>query len=138
MADLSPAELAKLDQIHANIMSKMAQLVSSAIDGIAAEGEVVVASKLAAEAEKTDRKSAAAITAASLIRNARYAIADEKRKADRAELIALLAEYVDDEPCWLDHHGYCQNHGLSDTSGGVDCRNVRAHRLIGTKPQETP
>lgn len=51
------------------------------------------------------------------------------READNAELIrqrdetrALLARFVDDEPCALDHHGYCQNHGLSEQP----CRNVAA------------
>jgi hypothetical protein len=79
VADLTPGELARIDQIHSAVMGKLAELISSAIDGIRTEGEAVVASKLAAEAEKTDRRSAAAITAGALIRCARYAMADEKR-----------------------------------------------------------
>jgi hypothetical protein len=81
VADLTPGELARIDQIHSAVMGKLAELISSAIDGIRTEGEAVVASKLAAEAEKTDRRSAAAITAGALIRCARYAMAEEKRKA---------------------------------------------------------
>lgn len=39
----------------------------------------------------------------------------------------LLRRYVDDEPCALDHHGYCQNHGLSERP----CRNVAAIEHLG-------
>lgn len=39
----------------------------------------------------------------------------------------LLAHFVDDEPCILDQHGYCQNHGLSE----APCRNAEARRLLG-------
>lgn len=42
---------------------------------------------------------------------------------------SVLADYADGEPCALDHEGYCQNHGLSDTTL-KPCRNVRAHRVL--------
>ena len=71
MADLTPAELAKLDQIHANIMGKVAELISRASDGIDTEGEEVTASKLAAEAAATDHLSISTLLAATLIRAAR-------------------------------------------------------------------
>lgn len=34
--------------------------------------------------------------------------------ADRiVELEAALAGLIDDEPCWYDHHGYCQAHFIT-------------------------
>ena len=34
--------------------------------------------------------------------------------ADRIEkLEAALAGLIDDEPCWYDHHGYCQAHFIT-------------------------
>ena len=85
MADLTPAELAKLDQIHANISSKLAELISSAVDGIHAEGEAMTASALAGTAQGTDHNSVSALLAAALIRLARHQIADEKRKTKPEE-----------------------------------------------------
>lgn len=29
-------------------------------------------------------------------------------------LLRLIAEFVDDEPCRYDHHGYCQSHSLAE------------------------
>ena len=34
-------------------------------------------------------------------------------------VVPLLEEFEDDDPCDLDHHGYCQTHSLS----GPPCRN---------------
>jgi hypothetical protein len=42
--------------------------------------------------------------------------------------IDLLEEFVDDDPCWLDHHGYCQAHNYF---GEGECRMARARRLLG-------
>lgn len=80
MADLSPAELAKLDQIHSAVMDRLTALVSSAVDGIRAEGEAVTASALAGTAQGTDHNSVSALLAAALVRLARHQIADGKRK----------------------------------------------------------
>lgn len=41
----------------------------------------------------------------------------------------LLAELVSDEPCWLDHHGYCQGHSRFDPDS--ECPHARAKRLLG-------
>lgn len=79
MADLTPGELAKLDQIHANITTKLAELISSAVDGIRAEGEALTASALAGTAQATDHNSISALFAALLIRHARYLMAEQKR-----------------------------------------------------------
>jgi hypothetical protein len=42
------------------------------------------------------------------------------------QAFALLARYVDDEPCRIDHDGYCQAHSLSEQP----CRNAEARRLL--------
>lgn len=81
MADLTPGELAKIDQIHAAITTKLAELVSSAVDGIRTEGEAMTASALAGTAQGTDHNSVSALLAAALVRLARYQMADEKRAA---------------------------------------------------------
>lgn len=95
MADLTPGELAKIDQIHASITAKLAELVSSAVDGIRTEGEALTASALAGTAQGTDHNSVSALLAASLVLNARYQMADEKvikrlesmtERADKAEI----------------------------------------------------
>ena len=39
--------------------------------------------------------------------------------------VELLSELVDDDPCWFDHSGNCQAHGLSD-----DCPHQRAKDFI--------
>lgn len=80
MADLSPAELAKLDQIHSAVMDRLTALVSSAVDDIRTEGEPFTASSLAGQAQGTDHTSVATLLAAALIRLARHQIADEKRR----------------------------------------------------------
>lgn len=43
------------------------------------------------------------------------------------QLRDLLAEFVDDEPCRLDHHGHCQEH--MDFGPG-ECRQKRAKALL--------
>lgn len=37
----------------------------------------------------------------------------------------LLSEYVDDEYCNLDHHGYCQTHLWFDNSECINCRTKK-------------
>ena len=48
-----------------------------------------------------------------------------------AELEGLLAEFVEvnDEPCHLDHHGYCQTHFLEE-----DCVVKRARATLRRNP----
>lgn len=85
MADLTPGELAKIDQVHAAVMNKLAELVSSAVDGIRAQGEPLTASDLAGQAQGTDHTSVSTLLAAALIRLARHQIADEKRKTEATD-----------------------------------------------------
>ena len=47
--------------------------------------------------------------------------------AERDALAGLLAEFVDSEPCSLDHHGYCQSHGHLDEG---ECHMARARAVL--------
>lgn len=56
------------------------------------------------------------------------------------ELEALLSRFVDDEKCYFDHYGYCQNHsgGCAHEGGctaencpGFDCVNAAARKALG-------
>ncbi|MEU1327187.1 hypothetical protein [Streptomyces microflavus] len=40
---------------------------------------------------------------------------------------ALVSDFVDPDPCWFDHHGYCQAHGWVGTDPG--CPHGRAKAL---------
>lgn len=52
-----------------------------------------------------------------------------------ATLLALLADFVDPDPCELDHHGYCQAHGWTDTE--PRCPHARAKELLAQQPART-
>ena len=61
---------------------------------------------------------------------------DKQREeaADRIEALSaeierfreLLSRNIDDEPCWRDHHGYCQAHYLEE-----DCSVAAARAALG-------
>lgn len=51
-------------------------------------------------------------------------LADAERQIE--DLRALISDFVDDDPCDLDHHGYCQAHSLQ-----TDCPHARAKKLLG-------
>jgi len=51
----------------------------------------------------------------------------DKAAAERDALAGLLAEFVDSEPCSLDHHGYCQSHGHLDEG---ECHMARARAAL--------
>ena len=61
------------------------------------------------------------------------AIADtiEAQAAEIKRLRELLARNIDDEPCWRDHHGYCQAHYLEE-----DCRVAAARAALGEPTDE--
>ena len=44
------------------------------------------------------------------------------------ELLGLIADFVDREICWYDHHGYCQAHGWFETDPA--CPHARAKKLL--------
>jgi hypothetical protein len=54
-----------------------------------------------------------------------------KLLAEVEQLRALLAEFVDDEPCEFDHHGGCQTHGFLEPRPGQRCHVARARELLG-------
>jgi hypothetical protein len=51
----------------------------------------------------------------------------EAQAAEIKRLREILARHVDGEqPCWRDHHGYCQAHYLEE-----DCRVAAARAALG-------
>jgi len=48
-------------------------------------------------------------------------------QADLDEMLFILEEYYDPEPCRLDHHGYCQEHNWF---GKGLCLNVRIRNIL--------
>lgn len=42
-----------------------------------------------------------------------------------AELLAALKDVIDDDPCHLDHTGFCQSHCC-----GAPCATAHAHAVI--------
>ena len=46
---------------------------------------------------------------------------------ETTELREVLGDLIDPDPCWFDHHGYCQAHGWL-TDG--ECPQARAKRLV--------
>lgn len=45
-----------------------------------------------------------------------------------AVLLNLIEDFVDPDPCWYDHHGYCQAHGWVATDPA--CPHARAKALL--------
>lgn len=125
MTDLTPGELAKIDQIHAAVTGKLAELIASAAEGIRTEGEAVTASALAGTAHGTDHNSVSTLLAAALIRLARHQIANEKRRT--------LGEPVKVE------HGYLSEHIDFDgeTEGFVFGHDGSAEEFALTSTKET-
>lgn len=71
---------------------------------------------------------------AELIReDERARLAAEGRK-DMAALYALLDDLTDEDPCWCDHHGYCQAHGWMATE--PRCPHARAKELLAARIAE--
>lgn len=52
-------------------------------------------------------------------------------RAKSAELMQLVDEMRDPDPCWYDHHGYCQAHGWMETD--PRCPHARAGDLFVEK-----
>jgi hypothetical protein len=63
---------------------------------------------------------------------------DTKRRAGLAAVLAIverdylsvLADLVDPDPCWFDHHGGCQAHGYLSLEPGELCPHEQAKRLL--------
>ncbi len=48
--------------------------------------------------------------------------------AGKADLLDLVRDFVDPDPCSFDHHGYCQAHGWLDTE--PRCPHARAKEML--------
>jgi hypothetical protein len=44
------------------------------------------------------------------------------------ELLRLIRDLADPNPCSFDHHGHCQTHGWTDTEPA--CPHARAKRIL--------
>jgi hypothetical protein len=53
----------------------------------------------------------------------------EALTAENERLRDLLKRNIDDDPCWLDHHGYCQAHYLEE-----DCSVAAARAALEKQP----
>jgi hypothetical protein len=64
--------------------------------------------------------------------------ADARLIAAAPELLSCLIEMVEvnDEPCRLDHHGYCQAHFLDNVNDG-GCRVANSRAIIAKATGET-
>lgn len=64
-------------------------------------------------------------------------MADEEQPAvARQTLVDLIRDWLDPDPCRLDHHGYCQAHNW--LCGGKPCPHARAREVLATIDAEAP
>lgn len=54
----------------------------------------------------------------------------ERLRAERAAMLCLIANLVDSDDCWFDHHGGCQAHGYLSLEPGEKCPQQEAKELI--------
>lgn len=52
------------------------------------------------------------------------------------KLLDLIDDLHDPDPCWYDHHGYCQAHGWMDTE--PECPHARAQRILAKRTAGSP
>jgi len=64
-------------------------------------------------------------------RNIGPALVDEVK-----QLRGLVRDFLDPDPCWFDHHGYCQAHGWMDTDPA--CPHARARALLAALENKEP
>jgi hypothetical protein len=60
--------------------------------------------------------------------------AHEKLVAENGRLKKLLERFIDDEPCSLDHHGYCQTHDFTEGGCGVSQAKQALEETREVKP----
>lgn len=83
-----------------------------------------------AEAELADRDTAESADAAA----GSYAGRAERVERQRDQLAALVRDFLDPDPCQLDHHGYCQAHGWAHD--GWHCPHARAREALAALDDE--
>lgn len=64
----------------------------------------------------------------------RIATALEAQAAEIARLKDIVEALTDDDPCYYDHHGYCQAHGWMAVSPA--CPHARARALTGSQSHD--
>ena len=47
------------------------------------------------------------------------------------DYLSVMADLIDADPCWFDHHGGCQAHGYLSLEPGEKCPHARAKELLG-------
>ena len=65
----------------------------------------------------------------------------ERLSADEAhgeihDLVALIGDLADEDPCYFDHHGGCQAHGYLSLQPGEVCPQEEAKDVIARYAQE--
>ncbi|MGW9399383.1 hypothetical protein [Streptomyces sp. NPDC055642] len=58
----------------------------------------------------------------------------DQARAENADLMQLVDDLRDPDPCWYDHHGYCQAHGWMETD--PRCPDARAAELFAARANE--
>jgi hypothetical protein len=56
---------------------------------------------------------------------------------EAAELLALVRDFLDPDPCSFDHHGYCQAHAAGFGGEPLSCPHGRARKLLEADPAPT-
>lgn len=62
------------------------------------------------------------------------AVEKHRERADKA--LRVLADVVDRDDCWLDHHGVCQAHGYLSLEQGEKCPQYEAKELLAAEGVE--
>jgi hypothetical protein len=60
----------------------------------------------------------------------------EQAEQQRDQLAALVRDFLDPDPCQLDHHSYCQAH--SWMCSGSSCPHARAREVLAALDEEQP
>ena len=54
----------------------------------------------------------------------------KQARQEKHEALELIRDFLDPDPCYYDHHGYCQAHGWCDTDPA--CPHARARKMLPT------
>ncbi len=53
------------------------------------------------------------------------------------QLMRLIRDLVDADPCWFDHHGGCQAHGYLSLEPGEKCPHAEAKEILAAYEADT-
>lgn len=51
--------------------------------------------------------------------------------------LRIIADLVDEDNCWFDHHGGCLAHGFLSLEPGEKCPHQEAKELLAAHPEVT-